>query len=374
MESIHVSQRLRPTRYAFIVAEREMDASLRAVSSNTAIWGGIYNPIIPVAPAEACSGLLTAFDPDILVDLTGGRLSADLQRRFERRILNPDTLVSADPMTHKRNFALGINILPLLQHIHDEENLFLTKKSRVAVISPDVEGVWKPFVSFVYGSFGQLPELDLNFQEIFQRILRAQSLTFDSPEKANECQEVIPPIQVTDYDLHLFGRSANFSSHIIYIGDHRNWLDLIEFWNIRATGRSVAFVPIEHRQAFERVLRRVAEAGHYPINPQIENQADLQKAPSISEEKFNEVCDWIAGLGFRALPRRTWRPRFGVALERYVGDIHVADMEVQSGEEMSILEGSRMTPVKVVTPKLLGDEYIRALPVLRSSRVQRSRL
>jgi len=95
---------------------------------------------------------------------------------------------------------------------------------------------------------------------------------------------------------------------------------------MRVSSLVVKHVPVELRQAFERALRRVAEAGHYPMNPQIESQADLQKAPIISEEKFNEVCNWIAGLGLGALSRRTWRPRFGIAIERYVGDIHVADI------------------------------------------------
>ncbi len=335
-----------------------MDATLRAVSLNSSIWGGIYNPIVPLIPKNECTGLLTAFDPDVLVDLTGGRQDRELQEKYEHRILQPDDLVSAQSRTGKKNLTLGINILPLLQHIYDEENIFLSPTSRVAIVSPDEAGVWSPFVSFVYGSFAHLPQADVDFPKAFLKALRAQTLVFDPTADLKKYEEIIPPIQVTGYDLQLLGGSASLSSHIIYCGDHLNWLDLVEFWNIRATGRTVAFVPVHNYQSCEHATRRVATAGHYPINPQIENDADLQKAPSISEQQFTEVCDWITGLGAGALSRRTWRPRFGISVEWYVGDIHVADTEAETGEEMSILEDSRMTPVKLIAPAMLGDQFV----------------
>jgi hypothetical protein len=54
------------------------------------------------------------------------------------------------------------------------------------------------------------------------------------------------------------GGAASFSSHIIFIGDHRNVADLLEFWNIRATGRTVAFVPAAAYQVFEPLIRLLA--------------------------------------------------------------------------------------------------------------------
>ena len=87
MESIHIRQRLRPSRYAFVVKEGDLAASLQAASVNAALWGGIYNPIIPLTPADRRDGLLKAFDPDRLVNLTGASLPSDLVGRFKSRIM-----------------------------------------------------------------------------------------------------------------------------------------------------------------------------------------------------------------------------------------------------------------------------------------------
>ena len=82
MESIHIRQRLRPSRYAFVVNEGDLGAALQAASLNAVLWGGIYNPIVPLLPREQRDGLLKAFDADLHVNLTGGDL---VRLRFSHR-------------------------------------------------------------------------------------------------------------------------------------------------------------------------------------------------------------------------------------------------------------------------------------------------
>jgi len=91
MDSIHVRQRLRPIRYAFVVNEGNFGACLQAASLNAALWGGIYNPIVPLTPGENREGLLKAFDPDRLVNLADADLPADLAGR---KLLNYRELVA----------------------------------------------------------------------------------------------------------------------------------------------------------------------------------------------------------------------------------------------------------------------------------------
>jgi len=70
---------------------------------------------------------------------------------------------------------------------------------------------------------------------------------------------------------------------------------------------------------------------------------------------FDEVCNWIHTLDLGPLARRCWRPRFGLEIERYVGDIHVAEISAAEADEISILDNGRMTPVKVTPPPYLED-------------------
>jgi hypothetical protein len=81
MESIHVRQTVRPIRLAFLVGTGDFDSFLQAISLNTAIWGGMYNPIVGLLPDDQREGLLKSFDPDYLVHISG-QIDPALQERL----------------------------------------------------------------------------------------------------------------------------------------------------------------------------------------------------------------------------------------------------------------------------------------------------
>jgi hypothetical protein len=74
---------LRPIRFATLVDPADRNALRQAIQINTFLWGGIYNPIVPVyqetptnwsylplkplAPAMIIDGYIRFFDPDMLV-------------------------------------------------------------------------------------------------------------------------------------------------------------------------------------------------------------------------------------------------------------------------------------------------------------------
>lgn len=136
MDSIHIRQRLRPSRYAFVVNDGDLGAALQATSLNAALWGGIYNPIVPLTPSENPDGLIKAFDPDLLVNLTGTELPADLAGRYQHRIVAPANLVRTDDRTNRRELGIGFNILPLIRHVREGGPLLYGAHSRRGPCAP----------------------------------------------------------------------------------------------------------------------------------------------------------------------------------------------------------------------------------------------
>jgi hypothetical protein len=360
VESIRVQQVLRPARYAFLIRSGDHDAADRAVSLNTVIWGGIFNPIVEITPEERCLGILKEFDPDKLIDLTDGSLSAKLSVLFADRIIDGNHVTVADRHGDGvPQLGFGFNVIPLLGEIYNKETRFIRDKIIASLYSCPSLGDWDSFFGFQFGSFTNLPKLGIDFKKHFIRALNALECGYD-PKTLDQISEApITPIKLTAYGLSLYGGQASFSSHIIYIGDHRDLADLIEFWNIRATGRACVFVPTAHFRIFADLIRDVAISGKYSINEQVENRADLQKGVHVEETIFNEICDWISSLNLDSLPRRTWGPRFGMSADWYVGDIHVSDIEANRGEEISLLEGSTLTPIKLIQPQFLAETKAR---------------
>lgn len=64
----NVSVGYRPVKIAFLIKEGSLTDFIQCCKINTILWGGIFNPIIPVgtnlAPAQ---GLIDSFQVDILL-------------------------------------------------------------------------------------------------------------------------------------------------------------------------------------------------------------------------------------------------------------------------------------------------------------------
>lgn len=147
-----------------------------------------------------------------------------------------------------------------------------------------------------------------------------------------------------------------------------DWSDLVDFWNLRATGRSVLFVPIAHYHSYESAIRSAIDHGHYPINPNVTNSADFQKGRSISESALDEILDWVKSQGTGEIVTRTWWPKFAMKEEYYVGDIHASDLEANRAEEIATVDQGHVTPIRLASPEDLAERAHKAEALGRGAR------
>src|SRR5690349_9951207 len=132
MESLHIRQRLRPTRYFFLIKNDDVKAALRVVSINTTLWGGVYNPIGLIEREEECVGLIKEFDPDVIVNLSGKEVSLTMAARYEGRIVSSNGLVQEGPDGSR--LAIGFGMAPILREIQ-QKVMNLTSPPRIVIPS-----------------------------------------------------------------------------------------------------------------------------------------------------------------------------------------------------------------------------------------------
>src|SRR5437867_10664121 len=84
---INVRLALRPLRVGFVVRHGDFDGLWKAVRYNTCLWGGLFNPIIPVAEDDLSETREHLLDPP---------LSKYLARTFDVDLLHD---VSRDEAT-----------------------------------------------------------------------------------------------------------------------------------------------------------------------------------------------------------------------------------------------------------------------------------
>jgi hypothetical protein len=113
MVDISGNIRLRPVRIGFLVRPTDLVSIKEIMRYCAAVWGGVYNPIIPVfrAPPKAwtgqpfdrvrglgvAKGYVRFFEPDVYVEAENGLLElAGLGALRERHAIYPDVLALAD--------------------------------------------------------------------------------------------------------------------------------------------------------------------------------------------------------------------------------------------------------------------------------------
>jgi hypothetical protein len=131
-----VNVKLRPIRIAFLVDPKDKKAVLEAIEINSFLWGGAFNPIIPVTrqiPAvwkkadesitlkntarTIASGYVDAYDPDYFVSL--GNCDIKPLNLDRERIIAANDILAGVPSDGTPSY--GVGLFELLRHFIDTE-------------------------------------------------------------------------------------------------------------------------------------------------------------------------------------------------------------------------------------------------------------
>lgn len=257
--------KIRPTKLAFLVDPGNASQVRKAIRLASSLWGGAYCPIIPLykrmpaswresllrplAAREVASGYVEAYDPDILVQISADIPSYLADTRLP--VVKPHEVWGSDgPLGEP---TVGIGVFALLNAIYDECFKY-TPKYPTRVILPSIPNKLGLFWASVYGEYEN---------NIRQEILRhyAEPLDIKQPPigvgtYAELTGEGIAfPRRITSWGLphqhHLrFGQHA-----CIFFMDASNVDDVIDYWNLRATGRNV--LPLPKQFLHEESIRQL---------------------------------------------------------------------------------------------------------------------
>lgn len=359
MEYIRCNQNVRPIRFAFAVSLSDTTSILNAVRYSTALWGGVGNVLMPIwkkFPSRQLKkrsiGLLEDFDPDFIVNLSSIPLPKEVAEKYGKRILPLSEFIKVkDGSSH---FGCGLTVQPLLRHIWSTETQSISGKSR-ALQFKDVKGIYLKYWAFAFGSYPT--GFGADFETGFSSALKARELkaTFSNLGKI-KIEENITPLDITTYQLTRLGYNGGFSSHVIYIGNPTNNHDLLEFWNLRASGCEVIFIPTSHYKQFGAKISAAVEAGNYPINDRVQNETDLQKGPSLKDAEFEEVCNWIRDDLKHNLSRRHWLPQWG-ARRRGISRDAVPCRYLDTEKTTNLMfDGENLSPLSLARPTFFDDD------------------
>jgi hypothetical protein len=363
MDNVNVSQYTRPLRIAFLVNN---NTYRQAVKSNTSIWGGTYNPIIPVKKTDNSKererniSILTDFDPDFIVNLTNREIPY-IKNAFPNGIMIKKHLMrnqfySKNPKG-KYTLGCGLSVLPVMQTVWEKETKAIKGKSNAILIRKGQYKEWSDYILFQFGAF--LEGYEPDFVEVYRRYIKPEEIRFDIKKfDAKNIFKKFSPIGLTGYSLEVRPHSSWIhSSYIIYLGKIKNWKDLIEFWNIRATGRVVIFLPYEHYQEYKNTLTAFIKDANYEINENVSNEACMLKSSHVTEDQLQEVGKWITTTMGTSILASSYNELWTSREKPYGGGrwIDAGEVHNTTSSDTLIISDRYLTPFKLLKPDVIQN-------------------
>lgn len=379
MTEISATIRLRPTRIGFLVRPTDM-ASVRKIMRGCAcLWGGCYNPIIPVfrtPPKEwrserfdrvkglaVAKGYINFFEPDVFVESEDGLLEeAGLGALREKHSLNPNVVALKKFLEPQENRdwsepAFGLNIVDVFRHLYDTEHRFQSTEKRLSALVKPERG--SGIVEAVFGVFPQQRDTDYiakGYKDIFTpEELEARPETWLKVFK----EGAKTPLRVTRHGLD----AQRYWHHdlLVYVFDPTRPTDLVDLWNLRLEPHPVLPVPHEWLESLADYIREVLKAEHRPVRGNLHgvmHHATVEFGRSISKKRVDELTKVLSGqLPAGALSVKRWRNRIWVP--------HTDD-RIHRDKRLEVTAEEQRTVLKIKAEQELTTTFEALAPVFAS--------
>jgi hypothetical protein len=242
MSSQSVSFVYRPMRIGWCMAAGDWVSLRRAVRSCFTMWGGRFNPIIPIEDVETTDDLVRTFRCDTLLGGTAP-VEAFIARHPERQ--NPirhQPLFS--PNEQGRNSAMILDVIHPIARIY-EENFKKTPppEPKLDIYRWDAADPLADVFACEFGVYPPAAETGTDYEAEARNAMMGA----DKPIALGGVVDAYHPDRITIEGITraFMKRRAPYqgawNAPGFYLGEADNFQDIVNFWNLRAAGISLQF-------------------------------------------------------------------------------------------------------------------------------------
>jgi hypothetical protein len=161
---------------------------------------------------------------------------------------------------------------------------------------------------FLAARFGLYPSDD--YYEFLRKNFNAETLAYDSAFRSSRWPGDFQSI-LGFTGSHCRPTRQHVHSHAYFLLNPADPFDVVDYWNLRASGTYLFPLTLQDYQERENPIRDFGSAAAYPINESITNHVVIIKAPSITDEEQKAVTTWIGLKGLaKDLSMMGWVPHY----------------------------------------------------------------
>lgn len=249
----------RPVRFGWCVRHGHWDDLRRALRLTHTLWGGRFNPIIPIDELPLAEALVRLFRVDILYPVADANQLNDFTARFPW-LPWPDFRKELFTPSASGPIAGFLDIYHVVRHIFEDQikDKPDPKFSATQFQWDDADPLGDVFLSYL-GTYPPKAEIGKDYFELVEKNLRGSRTELRTTDELNPViLRDITPNALTTYDAE-WDSAPNPGHSGIYVGNGRDFDDIVNFWNLRASDAEVVFYDPEHRRRLEKLKDAFAE-------------------------------------------------------------------------------------------------------------------
>jgi hypothetical protein len=310
----------RPTRLAFILPHPDRNLLLSVIARATTLWGGLFNPIIildgstrktagvhyttlPTEPYLTIqSNILKAFDPDLLISYSSDPLPPEL-KGWQHRTFPAERLDWRPFSTTLTSYF--VDILPILNDLWDKEFKGVVKPRLKLKFVARTEAQKSLFRAARFGLYSSDEYYDF-LSKNFKAEILVDDAAFRSMRWPGDFQSLLGLTT-----LYCQSSRQRVHSHAFFLLNPNDPFDVVDYWNLRASGTYLFPLTLETYQECSNPIRDFGAASAYPINDNVTNHPTIIKAPSIDDGELESATRWILSQGLvKELSMMGWVPTY----------------------------------------------------------------
>lgn len=295
----------------------------------TCLWGGVYNPIIPVfkkSPKEwkpeiydhvrgsaVAKGYVRFFEPDVYVETKAGLLEeaglGALRRKhaLRPRVITLEKLFEPEGGKNWSEPEFGLNVSDVLGHIYRTEQKFVLRERHDSVLVKPRRG--NAISESVFGVYPTSPDITY-IKNDYSYVYKPEEIDA-SPDAWRRVflQGATTPLRVTRHGLNT--QRDWYHDPTLFVFDPSRSIDLIDLWNMRLEPYPVLPIPVGWFEALADDIYELLKVEHRPVvgNPNgVMHKAAIEFGRSIPKGERDELIRKLKpGLPPGALVIKHWR-------------------------------------------------------------------
>ena len=234
MKSRYINVKTKPIRIGWCIQQDDYESLKTALELNHTLWGGRFNPIIPIGKDTNENNLIEKFNVDVLHNINENEEVSTYINQFEYlKIPFPVNYLDISHPSTKIQIDKLDTLQPHFYTWSDEDPLSL----------------------ILLASVGSYPE-DKNYTTLFKSIpnYKEEVLKENNPLPLN-LHNVFLPFHLSSYYI----KGDKNESFGFYLGDSNDFDDLINFWNLRAADNNIWFYDPKHKNRLDNFKQSFIE-------------------------------------------------------------------------------------------------------------------